>query len=43
MRYEDLLPITTRGKIFTMIYGTIGSGFVTMFISLIVKAFIYSK
>ncbi|MFK4895973.1 potassium channel family protein [Lactococcus petauri] len=41
--YGDLYPITTTGKIFTMIYATVGLGIMAMFISVIAKAFIYSK
>ncbi|MBD5823133.1 potassium channel family protein [Lactococcus petauri] len=41
--YGDLHPITTTGKIFTMIYATVGLGIMAMFISVISKAFIYSK
>ena len=41
--YGDLHPITAMGKIFTMIYATVGLGIMAMFISVIAKAFIYSK
>ena len=42
--YGDLHPITTTGKIFTMIcYVMVGLGIMAMFISVIAKAFIYSK
>lgn len=41
--YGDLHPITTTGKIFTMIYATVGLGIMAMFISVIAKALIYSK
>lgn len=41
--YGDLHPITAMGKIFTMIYATVGLGIMAMFISVIAKAFIYSQ
>lgn len=41
--YGDLYPTTDIGKIFTMIYATVGLGLMAMFISIIAKAYISTK
>ncbi|WP_049318566.1 potassium channel family protein [Mammaliicoccus sciuri] len=41
--YGDVHPSTPLGKIFTMVYATVGLGLMAMFISVIAKAYIYSK
>lgn len=41
--YGDVYPITALGKVFTMLYAAVGVGLMGMFISVIAKAYIYSK
>lgn len=41
--YGDVHPVTDLGKIFTMIYATVGLGIMAMFISVVAKSYLYSK
>ena len=39
----DVHPVTDLGKIFTMVYATVGLGIMAMFISVVAKSYLYSK
>ena len=41
--YGDVHPVTDLGKIFTMVYATVGLGIMAMFISVVAKSYLYSK
>lgn len=41
--YGDVHPVTDLGKIFTMIYATVGLGIMAMFISVVAKSYLYSN
>lgn len=41
--YGDFVPVTTLGKVFTMGYGLLGIGIVSLFIAMVAKHYISKK
>lgn len=41
--YGDIHPVTDFGKIFTMLYSTVGIGLMTIFVATVAKAYMSTK
>ena len=41
--YGDIHPVTDFGKVFTMLYSTVGIGLMTIFVATVAKAYLSTK
>ena len=41
--YGDIHPVTDFGKVFTMLYSTVGIGLMTIFVATVAKAYMSTK